>query len=561
MKKFEELPIKNLNEKKIILSIDSYIKEFKEASNEETAYKIFNKYNKFINNLGSDMNVIMVNFSIDTTNVKNIKANQNMTKVIPLIEERNQLFVKELLNCKYREYIENKTGSYLFKMYENSLKTFDEKIISKLIKEKELSDRYNALLASAKIEYDGKIQNLNSLAKYRQDINREVRKESSELFYGFMTSIEDELANIYDQLVHLRDEMAKDLGFKNYIELAYLKLGRYDYNYLDVRPYRELIAKIFTPLARKINQQRIKRLNIEKMMYYDETISYIDGNPMPKGNVDYLINEASKMYHDMGKEVGRFFDMMVDYHLLDLVTKPGKISGGFMCYFYQYKVPFIFANFNGTSSDVDVLTHEFGHAFQSYCSKNIKIPEYQSPTLEACEIHSMSMEFLAYPYMDNFFDKPNRYRKEHLASAIAFLPYGAMVDEFQEYVYLNVNASHLDRTNKWNELEKKYRPYINNKGSAYLTKGQRWMNQGHIFQSPFYYIDYTFAQLSAFQIFIENIKDHSKAWKKYLRLCKMGGKYPYLTLLKAAHLKDPFQEKSIKTIARKIYKIYQDMPD
>ena len=163
--------------------------------------------------------------------------------------------------------------------------------------------------------------------------------------------------------------------------------------------------------------------------------------------------------------------------------------------------------------------------------------------------------------MDNFFDKPNRYRKEHLASAMTFLPYGAMVDEFQEYVYLNVNASHLDRINKWNELEKKYRPFVNNKGCAYLTKGQRWMSQGHIYQSPFYYIDYTFAQLSAFQIYLEDLKDHHKAWKKYLRLCKMGGKYPYLTLLKEAHLKNPFIEKNVKSIAKKIYKIYQEMPD
>jgi M3 family oligoendopeptidase len=261
------------------------------------------------------------------------------------------------------------------------------------------------------------------------------------------------------------------------------------------------------------------------------------------------------MYDEMSKETSYFFRFMADHHVLDLEARAGKQSGGYMTYFPKYGIPFIFSNFNGTSGDVDVLTHEFGHAFQGYESRNISVPDYRSPTMEACEIHSMSMELITYPWMDKFFgDEEDKYRYAHLEDAITFLPYGVTVDEFQHWVYENVDATHEERCAKWREIEKKYLPHKKYDEAPVFENGGWWMRQHHIVESPFYYIDYTLAQVVAFQFFIENEKNHEKAWKKYVKFCKLGGKYGFVELLAKGHLNNPFKDGSIKKLVKPLSK-------
>ena len=233
-----------------------------------------------------------------------------------------------------------------------------------------------------------------------------------------------------------------------------------------------------------------------------------------------------------------------------------------MTYFPKYKAPFIFSNFNGTSADVDVLTHEFGHAFQGYMSRNISIPDYRSPTLEACEMHSMSMEFLTYPWMELFFgENAEKYRYSHLVDAICFIPYGATVDEFQHWVYENPEATHQERCEAYKRIEEKYLPHKKYDDVEIYNKGRFWMKQRHIIESPFYYIDYTLAQVVAFQFFVEDLKNHQKAWKKYVRLCKLGGKYPFTELLKQAHLNNPFVDGTVKKIIAPLKKYLKSIDD
>ena len=221
----------------------------------------------------------------------------------------------------------------------------------------------------------------------------------------------------------------------------------------------------------------------------------------------------------------------------------------------KYKAPFIFANFNGTSGDVDVLTHEVGHAFQGYMSRNLKCPLYRSPTLEACEIHSMSMEFLTHPWMELFFkEDTDKYIYSHTVDAIKFIPYGVTIDEFQHFVYENPTATHKERCAKFREIEKKYLPHRNYEGSSVFENGGWWMKQTHVFGSPFYYIDYTLAQVVAFEFFNEDRKNHEKAWKKYVKLCRLGGKYPFTKLLEKASLYNPFKENTVKKIVSPLQK-------
>ena len=350
---------------------------------------------------------------------------------------------------------------------------------------------------------------------------------------------------------------AKKLGFKNYVELAYIKMGRYDYTPEMVASYREQIREYVTPVAAKILKEQFKRTGIKNPHIYDTGLEFKEGNPLPMGTTQDKIEAAKKMYDALSPETSFFFRYMADHHVLDLEAKPGKQSGGYMTYFPKYKIPFIFSNFNGTSGDVDVLTHEFGHAFQAYMARNIKVPEYRSPTMESCEIHSMSMEFIAEPWMDLFFENPTKYRYSHLASSISFLPYGVTVDEFQHWVYEHPEATPAERDAEWVELEKKYTPYIvaTYKDCEYRAKGHRWLTQGHIFSSPFYYIDYTLAQVMAFQFFNLDRKNHELAWKRYLNICKMGGKYPFVTLVTKDHMKSPFEPGVMKKTIAPLVKV------
>ena len=559
---FEQWPFKVPSFAKEVAKIEALTEDLKQAKDEKEAYAIVKKRIKLSDKLSNEATHIEVLYSLDTTNKKYEKAMNKMNEGMPLIQNADVNFQKALLSSPYRPYLEKKLGSFLFKMYDYNLRSFDERIVEEAVEENRLSMQYGALIASIKVEFRGQTYNLPQMGKFLQDKDRETRKEASKAYYEAMSAKAEEIENIYDQLVKLRDKMAKKLGFENYVALGYLRMGRYDYTPEDVKFYRDEIARVVTPIAGKLLKEQFKRTAIKDPHIYDMSVVFKDGNPTPKGTTQEKIETAQGMYDEMSKETSECFRFMAEHHVLDLEARAGKQSGGYMTYFPIYGTPFIFSNFNGTSGDVDVLTHEFGHSFQGFMGKDIKIPEYRTGTMDAAEIDSMSMEFFAHPYMDRFFDNAEKYRYMHLADAISFLPYGVTVDEFQEWVYSHPNATPDERDQKWRELEEKYTPYKREvyKDCEFLAKGHRWLVQGHIFSSPFYYIDYTLAQVMAFQFFNLDRKNHELAWKKYVKICKMGGKYPFRELVTKDGMKDPFLpgvlEKSVKPLL-KVLKSYQ----
>ena len=546
--KFEDWPFRVPSLSGFKKKIELLTKEFVGASSADEALNIFRKVSKLSDKIGDDITHIQVLFSLETQNPKYQKAMSKINNMIPLINLESQSFVKAFLASKYRKELEEKLGKHLFTIYEYSLKGFDERVVSLAQKENELTMKYDAAIASIKVPFRDKFYNLPQMGKFLSDENREVRNEAAKAYYGTLETKKDELENIYSELVLLRDEMAKKLGYKNFIELAYIRMNRFDYTPEMVASYRKQINDVATPLVTKIVKEQLKRIGITKPNITDLNMTFKDGNPLPKGNTKDKIEAAKKMYDALSPDTSYFFRFMDEHHLLFLEAKEGKQSGGYMTYFPVHKCPIIFSNFNGTSGDVDVLTHEFGHSFQAYMARSIKVPEYRMPTMESCEIDSMSMEFFAETYMDLFFDQPDKYRYKHLADSICFLPYGATVDEFQHWVYEHPTATSEERDTYWHELEKKYTPMkvLAEQDCPYLYSGHRWLTQAHIFDSPFYYIDYTLAQVLAFQFFNLDRKNHEKAWKKYLKLCKLGGKYPFCELIKKVGLKVPFEEGVIK---------------
>ena len=555
--KYEKINIDETKEK-----FSNLIKSFSDAENLEEQTKYMDEIIKLRNHIETMETLVSIRHSIDTTDEFYDKENEYVDEISPILFEFISEFYKALVNSKFRADLEKKYGKFLFDLAENTLKTFNEEIIPDLQEENRLSSKYSKLIASAKIQFDGEEKNLSEMVPYTQSKDRNVRIEASKKVAHFFKENKDEFDKIYDGLVKVRTTIAQKLGYKNYVELGYARLSRLEYDSEMVASYRKQVLENIVPLHTELRQRQAKRLGLDKLKFYDEPIKFNSGNADPHGDPEWILNHGKTMYNELSKETAEFFSFMTEKNLLDLLSKKGKMSGGYCTYIPEYKSPYIFANFNGTSHDVDVLTHEAGHAFQVYQSRGYEIPEYLWPTYEACEIHSMSMEFLTWPWMDLFFENDaEKYKFIHLSEALLFIPYGVTVDEFQHWVYENPNATPDDRRAKWLEIEKKYLPTRDYGEVDDLKEGIFWFRQGHIFNSPFYYIDYTLAQVCAFQFWIKSQENREKAWDEYLALCKLGGSKPFFELMKAANLKNPFDQGTIASVIPKIREFLESIDD
>lgn len=547
MLKFKDYEYKRPDLDKLGIGLNELIDKLEEAESFEEQSRYFDEINSINLNIETMANLVYIRHSIDTRDEFYKEEQDFLDEKLPAFGVVNNRLGKVLLDSKFRKEMEEKLGSQLFKLTEMNLETFSEEIIDDLVEENKVTGEYSKLIASARIEFEGEFRNLSQLSPFRQSKDREMRKKADEAYYSFFEENEEKFDDIYDRLVKIRTRMARKLGYEDYIALGYKRMSRSDYDKDDVKNYRDQIYKEVTPLVVELKERQRKRLGYDEFKYYDDGFKFLSGNPTPKGDSKWIIENGSKMYSELSKETKEFFDFMLERELMDLESMEGKMSGGYCTFLNDYKSPFIFSNFNGTSGDIDVLTHEAGHAFQTYRSRDLGLSEYNFPTYEAAEIHSMSMEFITWPWMDLFFEEDvDKYKFSHLSGAIEFLPYGVTVDEFQHFVYKNPDATPAERKAKWREIEKKYTPYKNYDGNDFLERGGLWFRQGHIFERPFYYIDYTLAQVCAFQFFNKLNEDRDKAWEDYIRLCDQGGSKSFLELLEIANLDSPFKDGTIK---------------
>ena len=558
---FNDYKYEHLDLEKIKGQFSELIDNFERAENVERQIEAFDKIIKLRNHIETMQTLVSIRHSIDTNDEFYDKENEYMDEISPILFGFTNDFYKALVNSKFKDELIKKYGKLLFDLAENTLKVFSNEIIPDAQEENRLSSKYSKLIASAKIDFDGKELNLSQMVPYTQSKDRNVRIEAAKKVAQFFAENQEEFDNIYDSLVKVRTKMAQKMGYKNYVEFGYKQLSRLEYDAKMVEGYRNQVLENIVPLHTELRKRQEKRLGVEKLRFYDEAIKFNSGNANPHGSPEWILNHGKTMYKELSKETYEFFTFMTENNLLDLLSKKGKMSGGYCTYIPKYKAPFIFANFNGTAHDIDVLTHEAGHAFQVYQSRGFEVPEYLWPTYEACEIHSMSMEFLTWPWMDLFFQNDTeKYKFIHLSEALLFIPYGVTVDEFQHWVYENPEVTPQERREKWLEIEKKYLPTRDYGEVDELKNGIFWFRQGHIFSSPFYYIDYTLAQVCAFQFWIKSREDREKAWQDYLNLCKLGGSKSFFELMKSANLKNPFEEGTLAAVIPKI-KEYLDSVD
>lgn len=562
MNNFNKMKYERPDIKKIKINMQNLLNKFKEAENAQEQIELINIINKERGHIETMMTLSSTRHSIDTNDEFYDAENEFFDENSPQLQAIEHEFYICLNNSKYKNELKEHYGEHFFNLIEVNLKTFDISIIEDLKEENLLVSKYVKLTSSAQIEFKEGKYNLSQMIPFMESKDRSERKESYEAYIGFFNQNESKFDDIYDKLVKVRDRIAKKLGFENFVQLAYFRLNRTDYTSEDVKKYREQVYKDLVPLTTELRERQEERLGLEKLKYYDEKINFKDGNAKPKGSPEWILENGKIMYKELSKETDEFFQFMNEYNLLDLLAKKGKAPGGYCTFIYDYKAPFIFSNFNGTADDIGVLTHEAGHAFQTYSSRDKTVPEYIFPTLEACEIHSMSMEFFTWPWMKLFFENEElKYKYTHLSDAVLFIPYGVTVDEFQHYVYENPEATPDERKRKWRKIEKKYLPHRDYEDNDFLNRGGMWFRQMHIFQVPFYYIDYTLAQICALQFWVRNIENHQKAWENYLKLCKEGGSMSFTDLLKIANLKNPFIEGSIKEIVITVKKWLESVKD
>ena len=554
--KFKDMPYERIDFAKAKAELSEIMEKSKAAKSGEEQFEVHKMFYRLNDKIQTQVTLCSIRHTIDTTDEFYEKEQNYYDEQIPEYSNLCVEYQKILFYSPYREVLEGKIGQVAFKNMEIAMKSVSEEIIPLMQEENTLVTEYEKLLASAKIPWGEETLNLSLLTPYLKHKDAKIRREAQEKQNEFFLSIQDKLDELYDKLVKNRTLQAKKLGFETYTSLGYLRMQRNCYGREEIENLRRQVKEVWVPFAESIFEKRKERLGLSKLSYTDEVVYSPKGNPQPEGTPEEILQAGQQMYEELSPETKEFFDFMMDNELLDVFGRKTKAVGGYMTYIPDYKAPFIFANFNGTSGDVDVMTHECGHAFQGYLAAADPIREHADIGMETAEIHSMSMEFFTEPWYHLFFGKETaqEYTDMHLEDAVIFVPYGCMVDEFQHIIYDNPNLTPKERKQVWKDLERDYKPHLFYDGLEFFENGCFWQKQHHIYSFPLYYIDYVIAQLCAFEYKIWMDKDRKAAWQSYLKLCRMSAAKFHTELLEEAGLETPFKNGVLAKIVENLKK-------
>ena len=551
--RFSQMPYQRPDLEAVKERLSQLTARLKEAAGYDEAKAVFLEKEEADRRVGTQATLAQIRNTIDTRDEFYDGEMRFWNAALPELEEYGQAWNVAMLDSPFRRDFEAEYGDLMFRNTEIALKTFSPEIVPQLQRENDLTQAYQKLIASAKIPIEGGTYTLSQLTPFKTDADDARRLAAWRAEGRWFKDNQGELDRIYDELVHLRDEMGKKLGYEGYTTLGYYRMGRNCYTKEDVEKFRAAVVKYLVPVADRIYKEQAKRLGKQyPMSFADNALEFRSGNPRPQGTPDDILAQGKKFYDELSPETSEFFQTMLDNELLDVLSTEGKRSGGYCTSIADYRVPFIFANFNGTQGDVEVVTHEAGHAFAAWMNRDRVPMEYVWPGMEACEVHSMSMEFMAWPWAEGFFGPDTKkYLYSHLAGALTFIPYGTLVDHFQHEVYARPDMSPAQRHAVWKQLQQTYMPWVKLDGEIpFYAQGEAWQRQAHIYESPFYYIDYCLAQTVALQIWALLQKDRALAWEKYMAYTRQGGSRTFTQLLENAGLDSPFGERCLRDVCR-----------
>ena len=551
--KVSELPYRRVTLEEVKAAAEDVIPRVKKAGSVDEILKAREDYLAMQLEYVTNACLAEMRYTINTVDEFYAAEKNYYDEIGPSVQNYGVAWVSALLDSPFRPELEKALSPVLFASMENERRSMSPEIIEDMVEENKITREYSDMMSAMEFEFRGEKLPRAMLMKYAKDADRATRRECYEVLGRGLEAHKAELDDIYDRLVKVRDRMAKKMGFVNFIELGYYRMNRLCYDQEKVRVFRENVLRDVVPVVARLRTENARRLGIADYKFYDDGVIMPGGDPKPKGKEE-IFAAAREMYHAMGKEPGDFIDLMLDNEAFDVDSRKNKWGGGYCTEFAKYRQPFILANFNGTAGDVDVVTHEAGHALNAYLIADNRFAlELGCGGMETAETHSMSMEFFAWPYMEKFFgEDAARYRFMHALESFSFIPYGTMVDAFQHIVYEHPELTPDERDAEWLKLEKQFRPHISFEGMPYLEKGTRWQYQMHIYECPFYYIDYCLAQTAAFHFLLASLEDYGDAFARYIRLSKQGGEKVWTDLLEEAGFPSPFEAGSLKDLAGKV---------
>lgn len=557
--KFSEVTYERPDFIEVQKKIDAYVEQVMNAKEYAEVRNAILENNNLFAEYSFAYEVAMIRNFQDCTNEFYAKEVQEVAEKIILLDT-TQLF-RGILGSEFKQNIEEEFGKEYLEILKSKLNLHSNGK-ELMVQEQELVVQYQQLKASLKIEYDGQIYSEAELNKLHESKDKEVRMASRIAKYKVILEQKDEFENILNELIHIRNEIAKVNGYDSYLDYMNEEKGRRGYGEAELNAFCQQVKKDLVPFTVELRKAQARRLGVGKLGITDYSIIFLDGNPEPIGDDASLLNAASEMYRSLSKETEEFYDLMLEHELMDVKASPNKISNmGFALDLEKIKLPYVFGNCNGTIYDVVVFTHELGHAFQGYLSmKEQALSEYYTAVNDVAEIPSKAMEQFAYPYAEKFFgEAADKFRFLHLQQALFEICDYSEVNEFESWVYSHPESSLEEKAKKYEELEKMYDPsYDNSELIEYIEAGCKIINNMALYMFPKYVISYALSAMCALQFGKRMVEDKESTWNDYLKLCSAGGSKSYPELLKLANLSLAYEDGIVASATEYAKKILMD---
>ena len=553
MYKFSDLQYKETDYQSLAKMILDLTEKAKKADSPSSLEEVLKIYDTEMGEVGYNYTLSYIHSSLDSSDTFWQEALQKESKGNAMLDTTPLL--KAILENKYFSSLEEKYGPVLRDKLNKSIST-GSKAQNERAEEGDLVSKYQREKAMVRINYKGKELSEGEVIPLFESPIREERIQSRKAVAKAFLEKKELFGSMLERLVSLRDTIAKENGFSNYLEYMDINYSRIGYGEKEMDAFVSEVKEYVVPVLSHIFEETRKRLGLEEMTVADISLMFVDGNAKPSGGADVLKEAAKKMYKALSPEMEAFFTGMLDSHSIDVDFSPNKVSGmGFCTDLKKGMYPFVFGNLDGTSWDVTVFTHEVGHAWQSYASdQNLDLTLFREMPLDAVEIPSKTMELFSYPFAEEFFGKDgDKFRFAHFRNAVKEIVAYTSVHELNTWIYTHVGASFDEINEKWMEIQSSYYPNVSyGEMEEEEKKGAGLLRNMGIFMFPRYLISYVFSEMCAIDLFMEYLKDKDKALDSYNRLCRVGGSKSYPEILSAAGLEPSYNKGRVKDVMEKV---------
>ncbi|MCH2142763.1 MAG: M3 family oligoendopeptidase [Phycisphaerales bacterium] len=463
-------------------------------------------------------------------------------EIVPKLKDISFQLDRHIAQCPFADDLDQDRYGVLLRDLESDVKLFREENIPLEVEDTKLGQQYSEICGAMTVQFDGEEKTLPQMGPYMQVVDRKVRQSAFETITERRLQDADKLDEIFSQMVTVRNTIADNAGHEDFRSWSFQAKHRFDYTPATCESFHRGVRENCVPIMHTSNRLRAEAMKVDLLRPWDLDVDPLGRDPLkPFAGADELVNRTSRLFHRVDPSLGGLFDTMREGDSLDLESRKGKAPGGYQYDRDRRRLPFIFMNAAGLMRDVDTMVHEAGHAFHSMLSRDEPLVNYRHPPIEFAEVASMSMELIAHPYLDEYLSQEDadRARRTHLEGVISSLCWIATIDAFQHWLYTHPHHTQDQREIYWLELHAIYGPDVSWEGLD-TARAKLWHRQLHLFEVPFYYIEYGIAQLGALQMWLMYREDPARAIDHYRTAMSLGGSKPLPALFDAAGLQFDF---------------------